>query len=213
MTETNHSNEFNKLMTTVSKWEDKNYDNLKITVADKYRIMALFIPHEHHNILMNARKNHSNLNKKNMNYLLGEALVKLFLSICKINTNPLKEHEIRSIVSVGAFRRIIQGTLEEMDQLYREIDNLKSKNMFGYITEEDHMKKIDECILMGQKLLEENKKLKMKLDEQEKYYKEKLKARSKRYNDTEQYYNKQFDKLSDEQQTDLPEQEKQVVYY
>jgi len=173
------SNEFKKLMTTVSKWEDKHYDNLKITVADKYRIMCLFIPHEHHNIVMNARKNHSSLNKKNMNYLLGEALVKLFLSVCKINSDPLKEHEIRSVVSVGAFRRLIHGTLADIDELYEEIDNLKSKNMFGYIKEEDHNKEINKVIESTKPIIEENKKLKQKLEEQEKYYKEKLKARSK----------------------------------
>jgi len=207
-------NEFNKLMTTVSKWEDKDYDNLKITVADKYRIMCLFIPHEHHNIVMNAKKNHSNLNKKNMNYLLGEALVKLFISVCKINSDPLKEHEIRSVVSVGAWRRIIHETLAEMDELYEEIDNLKSKNMFGYIKEEDHIKKIDECIEFHKKLSEENKKLKQKLEEQEKYYKEKLKARSKRFNDTQEYYNKQIDKLDckEEPKEETPE-ELEVVYY
>lgn len=214
MTETNHSDEFNKLMTNVSKWEEKDYNDLKIKVVDKYRIMSLFIPREHLSVVKNARKNNSSLKKDNMTYLLGEALVKLFISVCKMNTNPLQEHERRSIVSAGAFRRLIEGTLEEMEELYDEVENLKSKNLRGYIKEEEHMKQVDECIVMGQKLLEENKKLKNKLEEQEKYYKDKLKARSKRYNDTQQYYNKQLDKLEgcdvDEPE---PEEEQQVVYY
>ena len=213
MSEINHSDEFNKLMTTISKWEDKDYNDLKIKVVDKYRIMRLFIPKEHSYIIDNARKNHHKLSKENMNYLLGEALVKLFLSVCKMNTNPLQEHEIRSIVSAGAFRRLIEGTLEEIEDLYDEVDKLKNKNLKGYMLESDHDRLIQNKNEEINICKEENKKLKMKLDEQEKYYKEKLKARSKRYNDTEQYYNKQFDKLSDEPETDLPEEEKQVVYY
>ena len=220
MTETNHSDQFNKLMTTISKWEENDYDNLKIKVVDKYRIMSLFIPREHLSVVQNARKNNSSLKKDNMTYLLGEALVKLFISVCKMNTNPLQEHETRTIVSSGAFRRLIGGTLEEMEELYDEVENLKSKNLRGYIKEEEHMKEVDEFIDVGKKLLEENKKLRNKLDEQEKYYKDKLKSRSKRYTDTEQLLKKQLDILEgcgvDEPANEVAEQDSEsceVVYY
>lgn len=196
-----HNENFDALMKTVHKWEVNDYDNLKIKTIDKYRIISLFVPQEYRDKVMKSQKNYKSLCKDNMSYLSIEAFVRLFLSICKINTQPLAEHpDLRAQMSPGVFRRLIEGTGEDIEELYEQIDNLKSKNLKGYISIEDHHQELgkmaEEVRDMAYKEMED--KYKKKLEEQEKYYKEKLSKQSKRYSEGQQYLTKEVDKLSKE---------------
>tara|TARA_R110000803_G_scaffold53544_1_gene109832 strand:- start:125 stop:715 length:591 start_codon:yes stop_codon:yes gene_type:complete len=191
-----HNENFDALMKTVHKWEVNDYDNLKIKTIDKYRIISLFVPQEYRDKVMQSVKNYKTLTTSNMSYLTIEAFVRLFISICKINTQPLSEYEINSKVSTGAFRRLIETTTEEIDELNEEVEKLKSKNLKGYILESDHDKIMEKEAQNNQTLLKENKDLLMKLQEQEKYYKEKLEGQSRRHSEGNKYLNTELDKLS-----------------
>tara|TARA_R110000737_G_scaffold194279_1_gene215431 strand:+ start:721 stop:1311 length:591 start_codon:yes stop_codon:yes gene_type:complete len=191
-----HNENFDALMKTVHKWEVNDYDNLKIKTIDKYRIISLFVPQEYRDKVMQSVKNYKTLTTSNMSYLTIEAFVRLFISICKINTQPLSEYEINSKVSTGAFRRLIETTTEEIDELNEEVEKLKSKNLKGYMLESDHDKIMEKEAQNNQTLLKENKDLLMKLQEQEKYYKEKLEGQSRRHSEGNKYLNTELDKLS-----------------
>ena len=195
-----HNENFDALMKTVHKWEVNDYDNLKIKTIDKYRMISLFVPQEYRDKVMKSTKNYKSLSKDNMSYLTIEAFARLFISICKINTQPLAEYEIQSRVSCGAFRRLIEGTQEEIDELHEEIENLKSKNLKGYISSSEHLetlgKMAEEVREMAYKEMED--KYEKKLQEQEKYYKEKISKQIKRHSEGQQYLTKEVDKLSKE---------------
>ena len=193
-----HNEQFDALMKTVHKWEANDYDNLKIKTIDKYRIISLFVPPELREKVMKSQKNYKSLCKDNMSYLTIEAFVRLFISICKINKQPLTEYELQSKLSSGAFRRLIEGTTEEIEELNEEIDNLKSKNLKGYISTQSHQdslgKMSEEVRDMAYKEMED--KYEKKLQEQEKYYKEKISKQIKRHTDGQNYLTKEFAKVS-----------------
>ena len=195
-----HNENFDALMKIVHKWEVNDYDNLKIKTIDKYRMISLFVPQEYRDKVMKSTKNYKSLCKDNMSYLTIEAFVRLFISICKINTQPLTEYEIQSKVSSGAFRRLIEGTQEEIQELNEEIENLKSKNLKGYISTLDHLQELGKMAVevreMAYKEMED--KYEKKLQEQEKYYKEKISKQIKRHSEGQQYLTKEVDKLSKE---------------
>ena len=193
-----HECSFDALMKTVHKWEVNDYDNLKIKTIDKYRIISLFVPQEYRDKVMKSQKNYKSLCKDNMSYLSIEAFVRLFISICKINKQPLTEYELQSKLSSGAFRRLIEGTTEEIEELNEEIDNLKSKNLKGYISISEHNdalgKMAEEVRDMAYKEMED--KYENKLQEQEKYYKEKISKQVKRHSEGQQYLTKEVNKLT-----------------
>ena len=193
-----HNENFDTLMKTVHKWEVNDYDNLKIKTIDKYRIISLFVPPESRDKVMKSVKNYKTLTTSNMSYLTIEAFVRLFISICKINTQPLTENERNSKVSSGAFRRLIETTTEEIDELNEEVENLKSKTLKGYVSWEHHCNELskwaEEVRELAYKEMED--KYENKLKEQEKYYKEKLEGQSRRYSEGNKYLNTELDKLS-----------------
>ena len=188
-----HNEQFDALMKTVHKWEANDYVDLKIKTIDKYRIISLFVPPELREKVMKSQKNYKSLCKDNMSYLTIEAFVRLFISICKINKQPLTEYELQSKLSSGAFRRLIEGTTEEIEELNEEIDNLK-----GYISTQSHQdslgKMAEEVRDMAYKEMED--KYEKKLQEQEKYYKEKISKQIKRHTDGQNYLTKEFAKVS-----------------
>jgi len=193
-----HNENFDALMKTVHKWEVNDYDNLNIKTIDKYRMISLFVPQEYRDKVMKSTKNYKSLSKDNMSYLTIEAFARLFISICKINTQPLTEYEIQSKVSSGAFRRLIEGTQEEIQELNEEIERLESKNLKGYMLESNHHKIMEEKINSNMILSDKIKKLEKQLEEQEKYYKEKISKQIKRHSEGQQYLTKEVDKLSKE---------------
>ena len=201
-----------------NKWKDNYYEDMKIKIRDKYRIISLFVDPEHRPTVRQQERNHSTLKKNKMTYLVTEAFVKLFLSVCKLYGNPINmKPEDQTRMNPGAFRRLIENIDHELEEQQEIIEKLKNKNLNGYMLESDHDRLIQNKNEEINICKEQIKKLENKLDAQEKYYKDKLKARSKRYNDTEAYYNKQFDKMGGEEQPQEPQEPQEdnleEVYY
>jgi hypothetical protein len=230
MTEEKIDNEENDYILLINRSLKKirNSDNYPdyqnfLNTSQKYKLISLFLDPKHRKTVKSAAKNHHQLKKDKMNYLLIEAIINLFIQICKLTDDPLAPWEKDHRMSPGAFKRLIEGRDADYEELLQELEKLKEKNLNGYMLESDHDRLIQNKNEEINICKEQIKKLEMKLDAQEKYYKDKLKARSKRYNDTEQYYNKQFDKLEgcgvDEPQAEQqrePEQDSEsceVVYY
>ena len=171
----------------------------KIKIRDKYRMISLFVPPEHRKTIKSQERNHSSLKKDKMTYLLSEAFVKLFLSVCKLYANPINiKPEDQTRLNPGAFRRLIEGVDLEIQELNEEIERLESKNLKGYMLESDHHKIMEEKINSNMILSDKIKKLEKQLEEQEKYYKEKISKQIKRHSEGQQYLTKEVDKLSKE---------------
>jgi len=224
MTEEKIDNEENDYILLINRSLKKirNSDNYPdyqnfLNTSQKYKLISLFLDPKHRKTVKSAAKNHHQLKKDKMNYLLIEAIINLFIQICKLTDDPLAPWEKDHRMSPGAFKRLIEGRDADYEELVEELEKLKEKNLNGYMLESDHDRLIQNKNEEINICKEQIKKLEMKLDAQEKYYKDKLKARSKRYNDTEQYYNKQFDKMGGEEQPQEPQEPQEdnleEVYY
>lgn len=195
--------EFAKLMDVVSKLNlDEDIYDMKIKTIDKFRMLSLFIGKEHQKTLWNARGNYSRLKKDNLNYLMIEAFTKLFISVCKLNACPLNEWEYNSKLSNGAFKRMCEHKLAEIDELQEEVEKLQEKNLKGYMLESDHEKLMDKKTNECNEYKDQVSKLERKLEEQEKYYKEKLNKVNQRHQKSQEHLSKQ-----------IQEQTKEVINY
>ena len=205
------SSEFTKLMDVVSKLDlDKDTYDMKIKTIDKFRMLSLFIDKDHQKILWNARGNYSRLKKDNLNYLMIETFTKLFISVCKLNACPLKEWEYNNKMSGGGFKRLCEGKLAEIDELYEEVEKLQSKNLKGYMLESDHDKYKEEKKLEIKEYQKQTERYKLKLEEQEKYYKEKLEKVTERHQKTQKHLSKQ---IQDQSKVDQSIVAKDIVNY
>ena len=159
----------------VRKWNENDYNDLKITTAMKYKVIALFLPDNCQKSIKQAQKNHAGYNKEGLSYLMPEAFANLFIAICKLGGDPLNELEKTGRVSTGAFHRLIEGQSEEKKELHKQIDELEDK-LEGSNTmpiKEYETKMVE----MNKKIYELNKdlkKLQNDKDKQEEYHKEKI---------------------------------------
>jgi len=199
------SSEFTKLMDVVSKLDlDKDTYDMKIKTIDKFRMLSLFIDKDHQKILWNARGNYSRLKKDNLNYLMIETFTKLFISVCKLNACPLNEWEYNSKLSNGAFKRMCEHKLAEIDELEEELEKLKEKNLKGYIKEDIYDKYKEEKKLEIKEYQKQTERYKLKLEEQEKYYKEKLEKVTERHQKAQKHLSKHIqDKAAIDQAKDI----------
>ena len=130
---------------------------------------------------MKSTKNYKTLTTSNMSYLTIEAFVRLFVSLCKLNANPLTELEKSGRVSTGAFFRLIEDQSEEKDNMKKEIDELMDQlDGKGMVKQTDYDNKVNELSKNNELQEEEIKSLKKKLEEREEYYKEKIKSADER---------------------------------
>ena len=178
----------------VRKWNENDYNDLKITTAMKYKVIALFLPDNCQKSIKQAQKNHAGYNKEGLSYLMPEAFANLFIAICKLGGDPLNELEKTGRVSTGAFHRLIEGQSEEKKELHKQIDELEDKlEGSGMMPIEEHNEKVNslvegsntmpikeyetKMVEMNKKIYELNKdlkKLQNDKDKQEEYHKEKI---------------------------------------
>tara|TARA_R110000824_G_scaffold382181_2_gene575295 strand:- start:177 stop:788 length:612 start_codon:yes stop_codon:yes gene_type:complete len=165
----------------VRKWESKDFNDLEITIALKYKIISLFLPDKCQKQVKQAQKNHGGYSKDGMSYMMPEAFTNLFVSLCKLNANPLTELEKSGRVSTGAFFRLIEDQSEEKDNMKKEIDELMDQlDGKGMVKQTDYDNKVNELSKNNELQEEEIKSLKKKLEEREEYYKEKIKSADER---------------------------------
>ena len=128
----------------VRKWNENDYNDLKITTAMKYKLIALFLPDNCQKSIKQAQKNHAGYNKEGLSYLMPEAFANLFIAICKLGGDPLNELEKTGRVSTGAFHRLIEGQSEEKKELHKQIDELEDKlEGSGMMPIEEHNEKVN----------------------------------------------------------------------
>ena len=189
----------------VRKWNENDYNDLKITTAMKYKLIALFLPDNCQKSIKQAQKNHAGYNKEGLSYLMPEAFANLFIAICKLGGDPLNELEKTGRVSTGAFHRLIEGQSEEKKELHKQIDELEDKlegsNMMPIKEYETKM------VEMNKKIYELNKdlkKLQNDKDKQEEYHKEKIRKADDRAEERLKF-------LHPEQLVDYCEENKQLT--
>ena len=194
-----------------NKWKDNNYEDLKIKIRDKYRIISLFVDPEHRPTIRQQERNHSTLKKNKMTYLVSEAFVKLFLSVCKLYANPIDmKPEDQTRMNPGAFRRLIEGIDHELEEQQEIIEKLQEKNLKGYMLESDHEKLMDKKTNECNEYTDQVRKLERKLEEQEKYYKEKLNKVNQRHQKSQEHLSKQ---IQDKATIDQSIVAKEIVNY
>jgi len=182
-----------------NQWKYEDYETMKIKIKDKYRIISLFLDPEHRKTIKSQEKNHSTLKKDKMTYLVSEAFVKLFLSVCKLYANPINiKPEDQSRMNPAAFRRLIEGHEEEMEILENKVERLEEKNLQGYMLTSDHNKTVEfyKEEIKGFEEMEIN--YKNRIEEIEKYYKLKLERVNERHQKTQKHLSKQIQEQSKE---------------
>ena len=159
----------------VRKWNENDYNDLKITTAMKYKVIALFLPDECQKEIRNAEGNHARYKKHLMSYLMPEAFVNLFIAICKLGGDPLNELEKTGRVSTGAFHRLIEGQSEEKKELHKQIDELEDKlEGSGMMPIKEHNEEVNSLEEEMKVLKKQINILETKLVAQEDYHKMKL---------------------------------------
>jgi hypothetical protein len=196
-----------------------DYQNF-LNTSQKYKLISLFLDPKHRKTVKSAAKNHHQLKRDKMNYLLIEAIINLFIQICKLTDDPLAPWEKDHRMSPGAFKRLIEGRDADYEELVEELEKLKEKNLKGYIKEEIYDKYKAEKQQEIKEYQKQTEKYKMKLQEQEKYYKEKLEKVSQRHQKTQKHLSKQIQDQSNDiencdKQThhDSEADDREVVYY
>jgi len=181
------------------RWKYDDYENMKLKIKDKYSIISLFIDPEHRKTIMSQQKNHNTLKKDKMTYLVSEAFIKLFLSVCKLYANPIDiKPEDQTRMNPGAFRRIIEDHIDMMEELEDKVERLESKNLKGYMLESEHEKIANQWKNDKRDYQDKITKLERKLEDQEKYYKEKLEKVSERHQKTQKHLSKQIQQQAEE---------------
>ena len=159
----------------VRKWNENDYNDLKITTAMKYKVIALFLPDNCQKSIKQAQKNHAGYNKEGLSYLMPEAFANLFIAICKLGGDPLNELEKTGRVSTGAFHRLIEGQSEEKKELHKQIDELEDKlEGSGMMPIKEHNEEVNSLEEEMKVLKKQNNILETKLVAQEDYHKMKL---------------------------------------
>ena len=198
----------------LARYEDVN-DMMNMKIRDKYRIISLFVDPKHRKTIKSQEKNHSTLKKDKMTYLVSEAFIKLFLSVCKLYANPIDiKPEDQTRMNPGAFRRIIEDHIDMMEELEDKVERLESKNLKGYMLESEHEKIANQWKNDKRDYQDKITKLERKLEDQEKYYKEKLEKVSERHQKTQKHLSKQIqDQSKVDQAKATLDQEKEVINY
>ena len=200
----------------LARYEDVN-DMMNMKIRDKYRIISLFVDPKHRKTIKSQEKNHSTLKKDKMTYLVSEAFIKLFLSVCKLYANPIQiKPEDQTRMNPGAFRRLIQGVDEDMEILEEKIERLESKNLKGYMLTSDHNKIADQWKDDKREYQDKITKLERKLEDLEKYYKEKLEKVNERHQKTQKHLSKQIQdqsKIDQSTSAKADVKEREIVNY
>jgi len=180
-----------------------DYHNF-LNTSQKYKLISLFIDPKHRKTVKSAAKNHHQLKRDKMNYLLIEAIINLFIQICKLTDDPLAPWEKSNRMSPGAFKRLIEGRDADYEELQEELEKLKEKNLKGYIKEDIYDKYKEEKKLEIKEYQKQTEKYKLKLEEQEKYYKEKLEKVTERHQKAQKHLSKHIqDKAAIDQAKDI----------
>ncbi len=186
-------------------WKYEDYETMKIKIRDKYRIISLFVDPQHRKTIKSQEKNHSTLKKDKMTYLVSEAFIKLFLSVCKLYGNPINiKPEDQQRMNPAAFRRLIEGHEEEMEMLEDKVERLEAKNLQGYMLTSEHNKMVsfykEEIRDFEDRLIAHQRRL----EDQEKYYKEKLEKVTERHQKAQKHLSKHIqDKATIDQAKDI----------
>ena len=184
----------------LARYEDVN-DMMNMKIRDKYRIISLFVDPKHRKTIKSQEKNHSTLKKDKMTYLVSEAFIKLFLSVCKLYGNPINiKPEDQTRMNPAAFRRLIEGHEEEMEMLEDKVERLEAKNLQGYMLTSEHNKMVEFYKEEIKDFEDMEIKYKQRLEEQEKYYKLKLERVTERHAKTQKHLSKQIQQQAEEKE-------------